>query len=167
MELSKQVCSLELAKRLKELGVKQESIIHWQFFAGWGEHEDHWELRHYSDFKQSTADPERELCAFTVAELGEMLGKEANAVMFAENEWAALGIEAVYDATVRDEDPAQDEDGDGRGRRRQPGAGAASRPPGARCSRTGPTAFPAAGSASGARPRESANDSRASGAFGA
>jgi len=29
MELTKQVCSLELAKELKRLGVKQESFFHW------------------------------------------------------------------------------------------------------------------------------------------
>lgn len=29
MEIEKQVCSLELAKRLKELGVKQDSLCHW------------------------------------------------------------------------------------------------------------------------------------------
>lgn len=29
MELENQVCSLELAKRLKELGVKQESLVYW------------------------------------------------------------------------------------------------------------------------------------------
>lgn len=76
MELKQQVCSLELAKRLKELGVKQDSLIHWQFFRGCGENKDNWELRHYSDFRKSQADPEKELCAFTVAELGEMLPME-------------------------------------------------------------------------------------------
>lgn len=29
MELEKQVCSLEYAKKLKELGIKQESIFYW------------------------------------------------------------------------------------------------------------------------------------------
>ena len=31
MKLEKQVCSLELAKRLKELDVKQESLWYWHF----------------------------------------------------------------------------------------------------------------------------------------
>ena len=33
MLLEKQVCSLELAKRLKELGVRQASLFHWLKFA--------------------------------------------------------------------------------------------------------------------------------------
>jgi hypothetical protein len=63
--LEKQVCSLDLAKRLKELGVKQESLFYWckenkenpRFFIAEGYQEE--DLRICS--------------AFTVAELGEML----------------------------------------------------------------------------------------------
>ena len=60
MKLEQQVCSLELAKRLKELGVNQESLFAWdvsvtparlQFTGGWL--------------------GSNEISAFTVAELGE------------------------------------------------------------------------------------------------
>jgi hypothetical protein len=30
MELEKQVCNLELAQKLKKLGVKQESLFYWR-----------------------------------------------------------------------------------------------------------------------------------------
>jgi hypothetical protein len=73
MKLEQQVCSLELAKRLKELGAKQESIIRWRQFKGWGEHPEEWQLRHYSDFSEHDSDSEEDCAAFTVAELGEML----------------------------------------------------------------------------------------------
>lgn len=66
MKLENQVASLELAKRLKELGVKQESLWYW--------------LKAYSDdryhvvleggFNKFNKD---DYSAFTVAELGEML----------------------------------------------------------------------------------------------
>lgn len=81
MELEKQVCSLELAKRLKELGVKQESLFVWfkpleekweiglfdgTFFHG----ENGKQTGHYGyRFGLSKETPS----AFTVAELGEML----------------------------------------------------------------------------------------------
>jgi hypothetical protein len=80
MRLEEQVCSLELAKRLKELGVKQESIYTWG------------ELSHNpynidieipkdkrtvelfsSDYKGFGEGATRFASAFTVAELGEML----------------------------------------------------------------------------------------------
>lgn len=67
MELNQQVCSLELAKRLKELGVKQESLFYYviddlefgntelMFLGGMG------------------AENDIDISAFTAAELGEML----------------------------------------------------------------------------------------------
>lgn len=69
MELSQQVCSLESAKRLKELGVKQDSYFDWHecSYSSAG-NKRWWLLDHQGD-----------LCildscsAFTVAELGVML----------------------------------------------------------------------------------------------
>jgi len=75
MELEKQVCSLDLAKKLKELGVKQESLFyHWQFvnedtgrniYAGISE----WKRER----KINGAYWVNIASAFTVAELGEWL----------------------------------------------------------------------------------------------
>jgi hypothetical protein len=77
MRLERQVCSLELAKRLKELGVKQESLFfYWRNVDGSGSPTNPYEKQegyllvgnpyniHPFDEKYS---------AFTVAELGEML----------------------------------------------------------------------------------------------
>lgn len=67
MELEKQVCSLELAKKLKELGVEQESLFVWHSDSpryGW--------LLCSNDDKRYPLGTRR-LSAFTVAELGEML----------------------------------------------------------------------------------------------
>ena len=58
MDLSKQVISLELAQKLKDLGVKQESLFCWKPDGGW----------HLSQkFGQHS------ISAFTVAELGDIL----------------------------------------------------------------------------------------------
>jgi hypothetical protein len=65
MKLEEQVVSLELAKKLKELGVKQESLFYWKsFYTG--------------DAVLVTGKPQKSnkynsYSAFTVAELGEML----------------------------------------------------------------------------------------------
>jgi len=65
MTLENQVCSLDLAKRLKELGVKQESLFWWNQFA-------------QDDLSYNLQAEKSDLCisAFTCAELGEMLPVE-------------------------------------------------------------------------------------------
>lgn len=79
MKLSEQVVSLELAKRLKELGVKQEALYYWEHNCSVSD--DEWTLSaldwHDSltgewDDCHSLAGNEH-YAAFTVAELGEML----------------------------------------------------------------------------------------------
>ncbi len=73
MKLENQVCSLELAKQLKTLGVNQESLFWWNIVD---------EKLYFTDIMMSISDrvPETDVCwygnfisAFTVAELGEML----------------------------------------------------------------------------------------------
>lgn len=82
MELENQVCNLELAKKLKELDVKQDSYWVWinPFKMGW-------DLKHFYDidierqkliprYSIMPSKVERPCyAAFTVAELGEMLPK--------------------------------------------------------------------------------------------
>ena len=63
MKIENQVCSLELAKKLKELKVKQKSL-YWYVMAEDGERIE--SEPHYARL-------EEDISAFTVAELGEML----------------------------------------------------------------------------------------------
>lgn len=67
MTLEKQVCSLELAKKLKELGVKHESLFYWKYSQGRGNDQvvpmERIIESEYFNYYQ----------AYTVAELGEML----------------------------------------------------------------------------------------------
>ncbi len=65
MKLEQQVVSLDFAKRLKELGVKQESLYRW--VQDPNEHAD--PKSHYLTQPQTFQDG---WSAFTVAELGEM-----------------------------------------------------------------------------------------------
>ena len=72
MELSKQVISLELAKKLKELGVKQESLWWWIMTNITTSGYDIIS-KHNKEFQNYQA-PYILICAtFTVAELGKML----------------------------------------------------------------------------------------------
>lgn len=76
MKLKDQVSSLKLAKRLKELGVKQESAFYWKHNTkalreGKVIDADEWVLTHYGQ-PYSVGDIYH-VSAFTVAELGAML----------------------------------------------------------------------------------------------
>ena len=89
MELSKQVCSLELSKRLKELGIKQASLFCWyhpsSMASGRKPTEDEWKddtwllgsTLHLYEAVGKQGHPRSWfmgcVSAFTVAELGEML----------------------------------------------------------------------------------------------
>lgn len=67
MKLQKQVTSLEISKRFKELGVKQESLFVWYRQQGTRE----WNIELKSEVEKIPL-PFEIISAFTVAELGEM-----------------------------------------------------------------------------------------------
>lgn len=86
MELKDQVCSLESSKRLKELGVKQESLFWWVDFInnacttkdGKGFESHRFQCLYNDDGIYEMEDKvyleiKGKYSAFTVAELGEML----------------------------------------------------------------------------------------------
>ena len=77
MKLENQVVSLELAKRLKEMGVKQESIFGWVEILEKGStpnpHVFYRDLEKASDYDMVSGDViAGEYAAFTTSELGEM-----------------------------------------------------------------------------------------------
>jgi len=83
MELQKQVCNQELSKKLRKLGVSQKSYFYWVITLT-------------TDYHISIYDgelPDCLLCrndvysAFTVAELGEMLGLFTNTHKNASGTW--------------------------------------------------------------------------------
>lgn len=82
MTLEHQVCSLDLAKRLKELGVSQISHFYWS------EHTVPATIWCVNALDSSRITPEysREFSAFTVAELGEMIDKQARSYK-TDQEW--------------------------------------------------------------------------------
>ena len=81
MRLENQVCSLELSKKLKELGVKQES----EFW--WCEHQDTFYIEHKSKHCNQSIGG---ISAFTVAELGEMLPRDYGS--WKRNEWRCANM---------------------------------------------------------------------------
>jgi len=101
MKLENQVCSLELAKKLKELGVKQESLWWWmicpdktyQISNAKSLGHKYWLEQHGEKWKDF---PEEKISysAFTVAELGEMLPKEYISANTSQG-WAILLLEKV------------------------------------------------------------------------
>ncbi len=68
--IEKQVCSLELAKRLYEIGVKKESLFVWD---DWGDGRSTLTFFPYSPGRGWLTENITRYSAFTVGELGEML----------------------------------------------------------------------------------------------
>lgn len=73
MQLEHQVVSLELAKKLKELGVKQDAYCQWFRFSDRPDGSEHWVFDDGCRMGSGiTKDAER-YSAFTVTEIGNML----------------------------------------------------------------------------------------------
>jgi len=73
MKLEDQVCSLELAKKLKELGVDQDSYFYWCRIRDL--ETDHVSIKSESQIEnlENYYQVDKITSAFTVAEIGEML----------------------------------------------------------------------------------------------
>lgn len=70
LKLEQQVCSLESSKRLKELGLQQESLFYWS----WDKCTDTYNLVYVEDLKKCfESDDFDEYSAYTVAELGVLI----------------------------------------------------------------------------------------------
>jgi len=68
MKFQDQVCSLELAQKLKELGAKQDSLFYYVPSDVLG-----YTIQLYAEARQSSAEKSLVFSAYTVAELGTML----------------------------------------------------------------------------------------------
>ena len=107
MTLESQVVSLPLAKRLKELGVKQESLVYW-CVAENGQKWLGYSVDHHTAFGEVQS-----FSSFTVGELGEMLPR---GIYSYKNDckgsrWRALGEADMWDRSggvVLDGRPFQD-----------------------------------------------------------
>ena len=75
MPLEKQVCSLELAKKLKELGQKQESLFYW-YSLDTADTPQTFDISYGNNTTMFGVPIQEKIFAFTVAELGEMLPEE-------------------------------------------------------------------------------------------
>lgn len=99
MKLEDQVTSLELSKKLKELGVKQESLFWWTrtFTRKSGEYKEDSEW--YLQFKKNGIGGH--YSAFTVAELGELLPKSVNyenndLVVLSRKSWSIKNNNSIW-----------------------------------------------------------------------
>lgn len=74
LKLEDQVCNLQLSKRLKELGVEQESLFVWTTAFMMDREHQRVFVEYMDIFLDRSIKGEQIICsAFTVAELGEML----------------------------------------------------------------------------------------------
>ena len=77
MKIEQQVCSLELSKKLKELGVKQDGLWVW-VEADELTQEEGWFVRLSHSYGEKLDPNPNSVSAFTVSELGDMLPRKLN-----------------------------------------------------------------------------------------
>lgn len=116
MKLKDQVVSLELAKELKELGFKQESLFCWSAREGINGKIDpetwHLTITPYRDEFPDThhsEDCDEHISAYTVSELGEMLSKRNKhgfGLEYSHSEWN--GIWKIWEAFCGSSNPDDD-----------------------------------------------------------
>lgn len=105
MELEKQVVSLELAKRLKELGAKQESLFWWHEGMEWAIFGDG-DVTSWG-FQETFEHGPKDVSAFTVAELGEILKNDADVLPTWRKEKQVWDDNRTwYETTISDEKEA-------------------------------------------------------------
>jgi hypothetical protein len=92
MELKDQVCSLELAKKLKELGVEQDSFLYWA--KGYHHEVFAIEMERFSNLH------EEGISAFTVAELGEILPSGVRTIKTRGNKGKWIALKWIKDKKV-------------------------------------------------------------------
>lgn len=99
MKIKDQLCSLELAKQLKELGVKQSSYWCWKKMKSNKAHDDY--------FLSSWDIEDRDIHAYTVAELGEMLPEWVTSEKNSEGRFFVRSEDAVYNTLENTEADAR------------------------------------------------------------
>lgn len=101
MKLEDQVVSLELAKKLKELGIKQESYILWKKYEG----------KPYlvADISALNSEGTMEASAFTVAELGMILPNGYHSLIKHPAQWVCFDENGEHGKSERTEANARAE----------------------------------------------------------
>jgi hypothetical protein len=94
MKLEDQVCSLELAKQLRELDVKQESLFCYQPIEN--EKPSVWPRNFNLDEFAHPSEDER-IAAYTVAELGELLPEWSEILKRAKKDWVCIVRHKISD----------------------------------------------------------------------
>ena len=111
MKLEDQVCGLELAKKLKDFGMKQESLFYWfehKHRGKYPEHENDFALSDQADDNYYPTGEEEywyRYSAFTVAELGLLLPAYCytrTAPEHADKRWLCAKIEESKDDSFPD-----------------------------------------------------------------
>jgi hypothetical protein len=96
MKLEEQVCSLELAKRLKELGINQPSLFYWVNIKI-TKNISCMEVLYNSSLFAENPDITEIYNAFTVAELGEMLPQLISSMrLLFPNNWLCTPIDGEH-----------------------------------------------------------------------